>query len=153
MSKTLEEKTAAAVLQENKTVKVGTRTYTVTPPSVRTIIAVSGEISRLPAFPNVEGANPMMQTLAYAPNSRRIGRIIAMMMLGRRRVPFDFIRALRRRMLAADILDLSTEQVFKLLSELMQGMEVGFFFGIITTLNDINMLREKVTTPTTASGQ
>lgn len=145
MSKTLEEKTAEAVLQNKKTVKVGNRTFTVTPPSVRTIIAVSGEISRLPAFQQVEGANPMMQTLAYAPESKRLGKILALMMLGRRRAPFDFIRAIRRKILAAAILDLNTEQMYELLTELLNGMEVGFFFGIITSLNEINMLRAKET--------
>ena len=145
MSKTLEEKAAEAVLQTKKTVKVGNRTFTVTPPSVRTIIAVSGEISRLPAFQQVEGANPMMQTLAYAPESKRLGKIIALMMLGCRRTPFDFFRAIRRKILAAAILDLNTEQMYELLTELLNGMEVGFFFGIITSLNEINMLRAKET--------
>jgi len=152
MKKTLEEKTADAVFQEKRSVKVGGKTYITAPPSVRTMIHVSKYISQLPKFNLIDGENTVFQTLAYASNCKPLGKIIAMMIVGVRRWPLDFCSTVRRRILEGRILDLGPEKIFELYSELLKGMEVGFFYGIITSLNEVNLLREKMN-QMTASGQ
>ena len=48
MEKTIEEKVAQTILQQSEEMTIGGKTYTIAPPSVATLILVSGGVSRLP---------------------------------------------------------------------------------------------------------
>ena len=48
MKQTIEDKVAKTILQQPEEIKVGDKTYKVAPPSVATLILISGAVSRLP---------------------------------------------------------------------------------------------------------
>jgi hypothetical protein len=77
----LEQKTANAVLQQPVEVEIGTKKYSVAPPSVATLILVSAAVSKLPAI-TLDSKNIASDCLCIAKDCRPLGEIAAILILG-----------------------------------------------------------------------
>lgn len=168
----LERQVAETILQRPFAVKVGDREYTVRQPSVATLILASEAIARLdiPAPPDPKDI--VRSSLAMAPYCRDLGDVVAILLLGAREVDRRVkvrqkggkrpLFARRRTVTAREALaeevmeEMTVEQMFNTVSEIIARMNLGRFFGLTTFLREINLLRPtKVadgTTEATASG-
>lgn len=160
----VEKKVADTILEEGKTVDINGATYTVAPPSTATLIRVSELIAKLPKI-NSEG-DVLMESLRVARNTSVLGDIAATLVLGVRKKNrwkdvFKFFLKHRRwpnvRHLSKEILQLSPSKLNEIIIVHLKLMEVADFFGLTTSLSEVNLLKptkEVVTqtTETTASG-
>ncbi len=164
--KTIEQRTAEAVLQKPKEVVIRDRTYTIAPPSIATLILASEAVSRLPSL-KLDPDAVVEEVLRNARDCGAIGEFAAILILGAKRIgrggdPAAGRRGLFRRRgrekeaLARELLeDLSPREMYKLLTEALVEMQLQDFFGLTTFLTEINLTRptRKVGTGATASGQ
>lgn len=159
MKNTVEKQVSNAVLQEPLKITLGDKIYTVSRPSAGTIIEVSKYISTLPIAPFIEGENEVLSyVLAYAKDCEAIGDIAAILILGRKglivtreRVTKRFFglykkvetfEVNRQKELAQELLDDCTnEELLTLISQTLEMQHIAFFFSIITSLNEANILR------------
>lgn len=163
--KNIEQRVANTILQKPIDVEVGGRTFRVPQPTVATLIMVSEEIGRTPNIA-LDSKNPILESIAKARYYKNIGRIFATIVLGAKRIKEDAeeARAGRRffgrkkrgslfEFIAEHIIeDYTPKALNELLGKLLEDMQIGFFFAITTSLNDINNLKP-TTSPTTVSGQ
>ena len=157
----MEQKVADALLQRQQEITIGRHTYRYPRPSMATLIMASEEISKIPKIEYPENAYIMSEVLKNARNHRRVGRIIAILLIGAKRLQpgnvFHNIRArIRLRRMAAKIMtDLTPGEVKALMVSLLEQIECADFFAVTTFLNGINITKptRKVETSTTASGQ
>ena len=151
----IENKTTETILQLEIDVVIGTKSYHVAPPSTATLMLVSAKIAELPAI-ELNSTNIASECLSVAKDCGAIGDIVAIMILGAKKVTKRglfglFARGRNQRKLAKKILaNLTPKELSELLSKLLVGLELSFFFGITTSLLGINLLRQ---TKTTAPGQ
>lgn len=156
----MEEKTerliADTVLEASRTVSVAGRTYVVAPPTLATIIELSGKAAQLPRMPQFENEE---QVLAWVTGNARqcgvIADIIALLLHGaapeprRKLLGIPLLPARTRQETARHILGHCTpKECFELLSDCIGMQEIGFFLTIIATLQGAEILRR-----TTPSGQ
>ena len=171
MKETIESKAAGAILQKPIEVTVGSETYFVARPSTATIILVSELVAQMPQV-DLSEDNVLKETLFIAKDCRVLGDIVATLILGSKgleevvTVEKSRFFGLKKEVTSVTV-DRKTELAEKLLSELepkelaytantiLNQMQVGFFFGLSTSLIEINLLRKTrgVKTETTASGQ
>lgn len=158
MTQTIEQKVAETILQKDNIVQVGTIHYRVAPPSIATLILASQYISKLPKI-KLDDGRIVEESLRIARECKVIGDIVAILILGAKMANKNIISKLRynnkRRRLAKKLLNnLTPNELYRLISDLLRHMEIGDFFGITTFLIDLNLTRPtKVVTETTASGQ
>lgn len=176
MEQTIEQKVAQTVLQKPEEIKVGDRTYTIAPPSVATLILASGAISRLPHI-KLDENKVLEETLSVAKDCTELGNIAAILILGAKHI--DDIEESRhtekkrhlwglfstkhtvvttetkKSRLCRELLEeLTPRELYNLIAQVLQKMQVGDFFGVTTFLTEINLMRPtKVETEATASGQ
>ena len=152
MTKTQEQKVAAAVLQTPTKIKVGGTTYEVEPPTLATLITVSEIVSALPTPPDKEGADVITASLAYAASCKPLGLLAATLILGAR-VAKE--KRTRGEVLGEEILEHCTaKEVQAIVADTLKQMEIASFFALTTFLKGVNLLRPtKVESETTASGQ
>lgn len=167
---TIEQKTAQAILQKTEDITVGGKTYQVSPPSTATLILASEAISQLPSR-KMNSGDVLNESLAVAKDCRMIGDIVAILILGakklsktRRRGWRSFIDKLTRRNRTVDesmaelsrklLEDLPPKELNELCARLLSQMQIGDFFGLTSFLQEINLLRPtKEVSETTASGR
>lgn len=156
MKKTAESKVAKTILQETKTIEVGGKTYEVAPPSIATLIKVSELVSQMPHV-NAETEDPVTETLSVAKGCGVISDILAVMILGAKKTKGRRIWPFSRK--STDFNELSESLLHEktprelsgmLTDLLINRMDIGFFFGITTSLGGVNVTKP---TKTTASGQ
>ncbi len=176
MTKTIEQQVAQTILQQPEEIKVGDNSYSIAPPSVATLILASEAISRLPKF-TLTPDRAVEGSLAIAKDCRVLGDIVAIFILGAKRVnEMVEVRHVsrkrrlwglfhtthtsvtlesRRDLLSRDLLEnASPRELHNLLAQVLTRMQVADFFGITTFLTEINLTRPtKVATAPTASGQ
>lgn len=171
VKKTIEQDVASAILERPEEVKVGGRTYRVSPPSTATLILASAIISRLPQG-KLDGGHVMEETLSVAKDCASLGDLAAVLILGakeyeegarvcekrEKRLLWGLIRVRYtvRESLAERLLRETTPREFQnLIVQLLQRMQVGDFFALTTFLTEINLLRptKVVETEATASGR
>jgi len=164
MEKTIEQKVAEAILQKEVKVKVGDKEYTAAPPSTATLILVSEAVSRLPHI-KLDPDNVVGECLSVAKQCRELGNVAAILLLGARHIN-DTVRTahteekrcmwglIRHRRtvireesqkdaVARELLEtLKPSELNSLVAQLLQGMELGDFFGLTTFLTEINLLRQ-----------
>lgn len=129
-------------------------------PTLGTLIEASKYIAKLPEFDVKTEANAaVQQTLSIAKDCDKIPEILAILMLGKK----DMRRAIRIfgmtvykvdrvKKLAAEIENMTSQEIAEILVAIFSAMDCGFFLGIITSLQGINMLK-KTKNETTAFGQ
>jgi hypothetical protein len=161
-----EQRTAETILQKPEEVVIGGETYTVAPPSTATLILASEAIAQLPVV-ELDRENVVSESLYIAKDCRILGDIVAILILGAKRLKETKITVKKRfcglvkerkevavdskAILSEKILnELSPQQINTLLSGMLAKMETAFFFGTIIFLTDINLTKA---TKTTVSGQ
>lgn len=154
--KSIESSVADALLERKREIEIGGVTYKVAPPSTETIILVSELNAELPEIN--EKAHHALESLRVAKDCRVIGEMVATMILGpdnlieertiRKKRLFGLVSTTetvtvdRRRELGAQLLrDLGPAKLYDKYTELLGGMETKSFFALITSLNDINILK------------
>jgi hypothetical protein len=161
MGKTVEQRVSDAVLQKPIEVEIGNKTYKVAPPSVATLILASAAISRLPAI-KLDNDNIAVESLYVARDCEVLGEIVAIFILGAKGVKgskkalfgLRKIEVDEKSLLAKEILENATpKQISELLTQLLVGMQLSFFFATTVSLIEINLLRKTREAETTVSGQ
>ena len=129
-------------------------------PTLGTLIEASKHIAELPEFEIKNDIQlAVQQTLSIAQNCGKIAEIMAILMLGKKNM-YDEIRIFGRtirirdnvKRLAAEVENLTSQEIADILVAILSSMDCGFFLSTIISLNGINMLK-KTTKETTASGQ
>lgn len=174
---TVEQKVAKEVLQQPEDIRIGNKTYKFYPPSTATLILASEAISELPHV-KLDDGKLAEESLHVAKDCRKIGEIIAIMLLGARHLTekikapqtqekrlFGGLLRFRRTTIREQIIDRKAELARQLLedltphelntlaSSLLMRMQLADFFGLTTFLTEINLLRTTREVVTTASGQ
>ncbi len=168
-TETLEGQVADAILETPHIVSVGGQQYEVAPPSLGTLILVSKAVSALPAV-RMDGTDVISQTLDIAQDCRPIAEACAIMVLGAKRLATgeternDWLRFWRtnrkgmqekERLTERILTECTPRQLSELAVELLSRMQIADFFGLTTSLLEVNLLRKtrEVASGTTASGQ
>lgn len=150
MKKSAEKRTANAILQEARTVEVAGVTYEVAPPTAATLIRISEMVSEMPEIDGTS-EDEISEVMLHGKDCKKVGEIIATCILGEpQRRTLSYKRehkTLSRNVLFA----FSPSELSSLFSDLIVNrMEVGFFFQLITSLSAANLIKP---TKTIASGQ
>lgn len=165
----IEQQVAETILQKTIEVHVGDMVYEAAPASTATLILVSGLVSQFPIVQLSED-NVMIETLSIAQDCRVLGDILAVLILGAKGLketreviePKLFGLWSKKKTVVidkqaelADILlkELSPRNLNSLLVELLTSMEIADFFGLITSLLEVNLLRQTREVGTTVSGR
>ena len=174
MKKTIEQQVAEAILQKaTDTIQIGETAYEIAPPTPATLILVSELVAELPAI-DKDTQNILGETLRTAKDSKAIGKIAATLILGAKRIreAHTVTTGTRRRWswrklriittedtmpeleyVARTILeDTQTATLAKVIGERFLDMQVGDFFGLTTSLSEINILKATREVEPTASG-
>lgn len=160
---TVESKVAQTILQESKSIEVGGKTYEVAPPSLATLIKVSELVSQMPEI-DTQTDDPITEALRVAKDSSVIADILATVILGAKRIKNfkHFIKIWTLGLIGEKdeydklreslMYDKTPKELSDILTDaLVNRMDVGFFFGISTSLSGVNMT--KPTKETTVRGQ
>ena len=75
-NKTIEQKTAGAILEKPVEIVIGGKTYQAAPPSTATLILVSEAVSQLPKIA-LDAEKIVEETLSVAKDCRILGEIVA----------------------------------------------------------------------------
>ena len=156
------------VLQEEKTVKVGDREYKFKPPTIATLTRVSAAVAKIPGL-NLDAEKALAESFYMADFAKNICDAIAILILGSKGlevevekkvkilgfIPFkETIIELRKEELSHYIFEnIEFKELNELLSILIGGMNLAFFFGIINSLSEINLLRKTREIEMIQSGQ
>lgn len=84
----IEERVAETILERKKTVTIDGKDYDIAPPTLATVISISELVALLPPPPNTksESLDVLRVVLQNAKDSKVIGKIIAVLILGEERV-------------------------------------------------------------------
>ena len=166
----IEQRVAETILQQMQDVTIGGVTYQVAPPTTATLILASGLIAQLPAI-RLDTNQIFNEALYIAKDCRVLGDILAVLILGAKNVRttkevvskrlFGLIQ--ERKLVTTDnqaalsailLENLSPVEMNDQLGVLLSLMQVSDFFGLTTSLIEINLLRQtRVVVETTQSGQ
>jgi hypothetical protein len=156
-----ESRVAQTILQQPKQITVGDHTFSVAPPSLATLIMVS-ELTSMIGYRPMNKEDYISEVLREAKKCRVIGDILAVLILGAKTIHDEQRRdkkwrIRRRKNVSEEIIqrvmyDLTPKDVQELLITLLSDMDIAFFFGIITSLQEVNLLKP-TKTETHPSGQ
>ena len=159
---TVEQRVAAAILERSvASIEIDGVRYDIAPPSIGTLILVSEIASTLPIMPQVEHDKQVYAVLRFAKDYKPIADIAATLILGAnaltrteektlterkwrifKRTRKESVTVDARAELADKILRYcSPSTLFKVIVKRLEDMEVGYFFGITTSLSEVNILK------------
>lgn len=165
-NKTIEQKTAAAILEKPVEIVIGGKTYQAAPPSTATLILVSEAVSQLPKIA-LDAEKIVEETLSVAKDCRILGEIVAILILGEniteikktpqikeKRYLWGLIRVKktveveevinRKEALAREVLEeLSPRELNNTVTSLLSSMNIADFFGLTTFLTEVNLLHQR----------
>lgn len=168
----IENKVSDTILQRPYRIDIGGEPYEVAPPSIATLVIVSGLIAQLPQI-EMDKKNVMMESLRIAKDCEIIGDIVATLILGAEnlieereivqkrclgiirekvKVTIDNQHILSKKILRR----LTPHQVNKITLDILNRMEIGDFFGLTASLIEVNLTKptkQVGIAETTASGQ
>lgn len=147
--KIIETKTAEAILQSgSETFTVAGQDYEVSKPTVATVIMCSELISQIPEVRDVDPENIVYEVLRVAKDTKIIGRIAAVLMLGakrvleHRKVSVESVEIDETEYVAQNILlEYSPKELEMLITGRLTKLEIGSFFGLTTSLAEANILK------------
>ena len=170
MAHDIEKQVAEAILQKPKEIKIGEEIYRVAPPTTATLIMASELISQLPEW-KLDNEKILSESLCIAKDCRFLGDILAVLILGakgvrgtkevvrkrflglvleKKTVEVDRVALLSEKLLG----ELSPAELNNIMVELFRMMQIADFFGLTTSLLEINLLRRtREVGGTTASGR
>lgn len=160
---TIEQKVASAILEKPLSkIEVGGATYEVAPPTIATLILCSEIISTFPIVENVPQDKILYSVLHYAKDFRKLGDLCAVLILGATGLSEErveeitekhfggLIRHKKRIKIKIDkqaelsklILEtMSPSVIFDCIIKRLEDMEIGSFFGITTSLAEVNLIK------------
>ena len=166
-NKTIEQKTAAAILEKPVEIVIGGKTYQAAPPSTATLILVSEAVSQLPKIA-LDAEKIVEETLSVAKDCRILGEIVAILILGAKNITeikktpqikekrylWGLIRVKktveveevinRKEALAREVLEeLSPRELNNTVTSLLSSMNIADFFGLTTFLTEVNLLHQR----------
>ena len=173
--KTLEQHVVDTILQRKTTsLEIDGRTYEIPAPTPATIMLVSEETSKMPLI-NKETKSIFLETLRTARDCKAIGRIAAILVLGAKRIRenhqvvisetkkwnwrrFRFTKHQETRseldFVAMRIMeDITPATLNETITKRHMEMQRGDFFGLTTSLSEINTLARTKEVEQTAPGQ
>ncbi len=170
-TKTIEQIVADAVMQKPLgTFSFGDREYVIDRPRLATLVEVSALISRIPQVNmNADIENQATEVLRVAKDCRILAEIAAVIILGvkhtteertiEKRRLFGLIKHketvkvnLREELADKLLLEMSPRDLADLISATLHNQQLSVFFGVITSLNEVNLLKPTSEVPTIASG-
>lgn len=156
MKRTIENKVADAILERNVgEIKIDGNVYEIAPPSIATLILVSEIVSQFPIVR--EDADQVTSVLHHAKEFRGLGDLAAVLILGAKNLTET--RTIRKKILGltvhrkqvtvdkqAELAKLFLENVrpsvlLEVIVKRLIDLEVGDFFGITTSLTEVNILK------------
>lgn len=150
----VEEKVASTIFQEAGKITIGGKEYPMAPPTTATLIQVSRLISKLPDI-KLENDEVFFGSLMIAKECQILGKIAAILILGvdrhifyhsERKALLNRIKTRHARKvdeLADKILfECRPSEVNSFIVGQLSRMEIGDFFGLTTSLCEINILRK-----------
>ena len=157
MEKTVESKVAETILEQHQKIQIGSQVFNVSPPTTATLIQVSNLISKLPAI-RLNQDNLVYESLMIAKNCEILGVIASTLVLGVPKytnIPPSIKSRLKRLILRKSVCDanryedlgktilttMSPSELNQLIVKLLQSMEIADFFGLTTSLLEVNLLR------------
>lgn len=173
--KTLEQQVVDTILQRKTTsLEIDGRTYEIPAPTPATIMLVSEETSKMPLI-NKETKSIFLETLRTARDCKAIGRIAAILVLGAKRIRenhqvvisetkkwswrhFRFTKH-QETMSELDFVamrimeDITPATLNETITKRLMEMQLGDFFGLTTSLSEINTLARTREVKQTAPGQ
>ena len=169
MPNNIERKVAETILQKLQEIQIGEETYQVAPPTTATLILASEFISELPAI-QLDSKSVLTETLYIAKDCRVLGDILAVLVLGAKNVRttkeivkkrlFGLVKDSEQIIidnqaeLAEKILyNVSPRELNAILANLLKTMQISDFFGLTTSLIEINLLRQTRGVVTIPSGR
>jgi len=179
--KNIEQQTAATILQRPEEFVIDGEAFSVAPPCLETLIIASEYIAELPQI-QFNPDDIFNEALYLAKDCRLIGDICAVLILGAKNMktvrtvkekrvvkPKGFFPWQKEVVAEVDVdievdnverlasklrLNYRPSEVHNLILERLKRMEVSAFFGLSTSLIEINLLRQtREVEETTASGQ
>ena len=165
--KTLEQQVVDTILQRKTTsLEIDGRTYEIPAPTPATIMLVSEETSKMPLI-NKETKSIFIETLRTARDCKAIGRIAAILVLGAKRIRenhqvvisetkkwswrrFRFTKHQEAMRIMEDITPATLNET---ITKRLMEMQLGDFFGLTTSLSEINTLARTKEVEQTAPGQ
>lgn len=141
--KDIEQKVAEAILSKDIDLQIGEDKYSIARPTIRTLISVSYEISKLPQFEVIEGKE-LHSIINYAKNAKQIGRIFATMIIGAKKQNklTNLFRRNNIEKLADKIIDKYTPSELNLaLVSIFSKMEIRDFFVLTTSLKEASVIK------------
>jgi hypothetical protein len=131
-------------MKKKAELKVGSKTYQIAPPTMRTLIDVSTLIAKMPKK-KMDLDNAFSDSLAIARECEVLGNILALLILGSRKEHFLLGRLFnerKRNKLATHLLNnLSPAELNTAIASVLQEMEIASFFAVTASLIDINLLK------------
>lgn len=181
MPENIEQKVAETILQKQQEITIGGETYQVAPPTTATLILASEYISQLPAI-KLDSNNILIETLYIAKDCHVLGDIVAILILGKKGLReertinsdkeivktkmFGLVTTKEiikveekiiinhQEILAQKLLDeIPPHELNNLMAVLLRKMQISDFFGLTTSLIEINLLRQTREVVTTQFGQ
>lgn len=160
MKETIEQKVGATVLQRAKEITIRDRVISVAPPSTATLILASEAVSLMPSV-ELNPKNILSEVLFVAKDCRILGDVVAILILGAKNLKetvtetVEVKRLFRRPRIETveRVIDRKAElskwlleelepiELRKLFSDLINGFQLGDFFGLTTFLIETNLLR------------
>jgi hypothetical protein len=144
-----ESNTAKAILEEPTVYSIQGVAIKAAPPSTATLIKVSGLVSQIPQIRSgVEEV--VLETLRVAKDCNVIGEIAACLLVGHKGKAFikrklfgliPYKRRITSEKLANMILDEPPSFMAQIIMERLNSLEVADFFGITTSLAEVNILK------------
>lgn len=143
MAKNVSTKAAEAVIESPIKVTFGEKEIIIKRPTLRTLVAVSAEIGKMPELIVKEGKE-IQSVIQYAQYCERIGTIFALLIHGARHKACWW-HTIRLWHTKNQILDKYTpKQLEDGMGRLFAEMELADFFGLTTSLNGINLTKPTV---------
>ena len=142
----IESQAADVVFNRKMVVTVGERTFTLDRPTIATLIAASEVIAELPER-QMDPERPLTESMAVAPDCEPVGRIAAILLLGARKgksssVLKEALWRLKTRRYGRELLgSLTPDEMKDLIFGILNGAKVDSFFGLTTSLIEVNLLR------------
>lgn len=162
---TQEQNTATEMLQQERKIEVGGYEYSISSPTLATLIMASAEISNLPSD-GLDREHIVEDVLRNAHKYSNLGRIVAIMIIGAKKSQerknariFGLELPFKKKETRADSLGRklmnrhTASELTEIMMECVKRMECGDFFALSTFLAGANMLKATKVGETTARGR
>lgn len=159
MTKTaIEQEAAKTILQRNFNIMLGGKVFSVRPPSMATLIAMSEFLAEIPTI-DIKDKNALSKAISDASHYEPVVDAIVAVVVGERKPDtMNFLQRRRydRRKLRLRTLVMQKASIAEIehaIVTIINSMELEHFFGVITFLAGLNLTKATKVNSTTASGQ